>query len=187
MQINSSKVNSVLSSKTAINKMIPSRIQNKLGIKDTAGAQSIIKNQKNTTILGRTLTAAGMKKGDREALTGAISTGSAGVADFKTGVGTHTKEAMIAKAIKSGSYRKAQEKIYGDSFKKPLQERLDHIEQVKITSIHEKLHDDAKEMLQARINEQKKAEFGNNKAGNSQSAPTNDHPKPPTGFNNFAV
>lgn len=31
------------------------------------------------------------------------------------------------------------------------------------------------------------SESNNNKAGNSQSAPTNDHPKPPTGFNNFAV
>ncbi len=188
MQINSSKVNSALSSKNVVNKMMSSTVQGKLGIKDTAGAQSFIKNQRNTTVLGRALTAAGMKEGAREALTKAVATGGSGT-DFKSGVGAHTKETMIAKAVASDSYRKSQEKIYGESFKKVVDERIAHMEHIKEVSIHAKMHDDAVVMLQQRIDEQNKVEFGNSGVGRgggaSNKTAAGNYKQPPPSNNQF--
>jgi hypothetical protein len=79
--------------------------------------------------------------------------------DFKTEVGAHTQESMIAKAVEDSMFRKSQKEKYGDSFDKMVKERIEHKKDVAAMSIGERKRQDAEAMLKA-YDTERKLKFG---------------------------
>lgn len=141
---------------------------------------------KSMTQITKDLRAKGLDSTERRKIVSVI-TGADALARQKiqkdiTKVGAFEQHRMIDKAIASDSYAKDLVKTYGDKAAEMVSQKREHIERIKRVSIGTIKHEEAQKMLQERIDEQNKIEFGKNNNGKITPGKSSNYPMSPDNY-----